>query len=89
MSRAIRAANLLLLLSGFVVGVILAADPPVPPPAGAAVDPPIAADRLAVQTERGESIPFADLLGADGRGVCFAFLHPACPLAQTECFKLS
>jgi len=43
---------------------------------------PLPADRLAVRNSDGAAIPFADLLGSDGRAVCFAFLHPACPLAQ-------
>jgi mono/diheme cytochrome c family protein len=43
---------------------------------------PLPADRLVVRGLDGTVISFADLLGADGRAVCFAFLHPACPLAQ-------
>ena len=43
---------------------------------------PIPAARLAVAGPGGTAIPFADLLGAEGRAACFAFLHPACPLAQ-------
>jgi len=43
---------------------------------------PLPAERLVVRGLDGTGIPFADLLGADGRAVCFAFLHPACPLAQ-------
>ena len=50
---------------------------PLPP-----VAEPIAAERLVVHRLDGTVVPFADLLGADGRAVCFAFLHPACPLAQ-------
>ncbi len=48
----------------------------------AAPTEPLPADRLAVQSLDGEAVPFADLLGADGRAVCYAFLHPSCPLAQ-------
>ena len=43
---------------------------------------PLPADSLAVQAADGGTVSFADLLGPDGRAVCFAFLHPACPLAQ-------
>jgi thiol-disulfide isomerase/thioredoxin len=43
---------------------------------------PLPAERLVVQGPDGAAMPFADLLGSDGRAVCFVFLHPACPLAQ-------
>ncbi|MEI8226706.1 MAG: redoxin domain-containing protein [Planctomycetota bacterium] len=43
---------------------------------------PLPSDRLVVRGLDGTAMPFADLLGPDGRAVCFAFLHPACPLAQ-------
>jgi thiol-disulfide isomerase/thioredoxin len=43
---------------------------------------PIPAERLVVAGPDGNALSFADLLGSDGRAVCFAFLHPACPLAQ-------
>ncbi|MFM8494805.1 MAG: hypothetical protein ACKOEM_04685, partial [Planctomycetia bacterium] len=43
---------------------------------------PLPPDSLVVQKLDGAVVPFADLLGSDGRAVCFAFLHPACPLAQ-------
>ncbi len=51
---------------------------------GLAAEPsgPLAIERLAVRGFDGAAIPFADLLGPDGKAVCFAFLHPACPLAQ-------
>ena len=42
----------------------------------------LSADSLALRAADGRTIPFADLIGADGRAVCFAFLHPACPLSQ-------
>jgi peroxiredoxin len=61
---------LLWLLSCLVASVTLADETPLP------------ADSLAVRAADGSTIPFADLLGPDGRAVCFAFLHPACPLAQ-------
>jgi len=78
-----RKACSLWLLSCLIAGVILAADPVSLAPTGAQVDSPsIPAERLAVRSENGDSIPFADLIGADGRAVCFAFLHHACPLAQ-------
>jgi peroxiredoxin len=47
-----------------------------------AAETPLPADSLAVRADDGGTIPFADLLGPAGRAVCFAFLHPACPLAQ-------
>ena len=78
-----RIARSLWLLSCLIAGVILAADPAPPVPSQAQADStPIPAERLAVRSENGDSIPFADLIGADGRAVCFAFLHPSCPLAQ-------
>jgi hypothetical protein len=40
------------------------------------------ADRLVLEGVDGRQHGFDELLGADGRAVCFAFLHPACPLAQ-------
>ena len=43
---------------------------------------PLPPERLVVRGLDGATIPFVDLLGTDGRAVCFAFLHPACPLAQ-------
>ncbi len=66
-----------------MAGAMLAADPVAPVPTAVQADiSPIPADRLGVQAANGDSIPFADLLGSDGRAVCFAFLHPACPLSQ-------
>jgi hypothetical protein len=43
---------------------------------------PLPSERLVVRGLDGTAMPFADLIGPDGRAVCFAFLHPACPLAQ-------
>jgi hypothetical protein len=40
------------------------------------------ADRLVLIGVDGTARGFDELLGAEGRAVCFAFLHPACPLAQ-------
>ena len=65
-----RTRALLWLLSCLVASVPLADETPLP------------ADSLAVQASDGGTVSFADLLGPDGRAVCFAFLHPACPLAQ-------
>ena len=42
----------------------------------------IAAERLVVQRLDGGTVTFADALGPDGRAVCYAFLHPNCPLAR-------
>jgi len=60
------------LVPWLLTGAILAADPSAPLPA----------ESLRLRAADGSTIPFADLLGPDGRAVCFAFLHPACPLAQ-------
>ena len=38
--------------------------------------------RLTAQSLDGQPVLFADLLGSDGKAVCFTFLHPVCPLAQ-------
>ena len=65
-----RTRALLWLSSCLVASMTLAAETPLP------------ADSLAVQAADGGSISFADLIGREGRAVCFAFLHPACPLAQ-------
>jgi len=37
---------------------------------------------LTAQSLDGQPVLFADLLGSDGKAVCFTFLHPTCPLAQ-------
>ncbi|MCX7430541.1 MAG: redoxin domain-containing protein, partial [Planctomycetia bacterium] len=70
LASMMRTRALLWLLSCLVASTTLAAEPPLP------------ADSLAVQAADGGSISFADLIGSEGRAVCFAFLHPACPLAQ-------
>ncbi len=59
------------------LAAIVSAAEPLPP-----VAKPLSADRLVVHRLDGAAVPFADQLGSDGRAVCFAFLHPACPLAQ-------
>ena len=38
--------------------------------------------RLTAISLEGDSVSFSDLLGKDGKAVCFAFLHPDCPLTQ-------
>ena len=43
---------------------------------------PIPAERLRLQSLAGQVVPFDEVLGADGKAVCYAFLHPVCPLAQ-------
>ena len=40
------------------------------------------AERLVLADIDGTAHGFDELLGPEGRTVCFAFLHPACPLAQ-------
>ena len=49
----------------------------------------IPADRLVLAGTDGATHSFADLLGGDGRAVCFAFLYPACPLARAYAPVLS
>jgi hypothetical protein len=80
-----RTRAFLWLLPCLVASVILAADLARPSPSPAVAEPapqPIPAERLVVAGPDGNAQSFADLLGPDGRAVCFAFLHPACPLAQ-------
>jgi len=62
-----------------VVGAIVATDATA---ARSAESPPIPAEHLGLQSLAGDAIPFAAALGADGRAVCYAFLHPACPLSR-------
>jgi len=68
----IRRGAALWLLPCLVTSTLLAAEPAAPLPA----------ESLALRSVDGSAIPFADLVGPDGRAVCFAFLHPTCPLAQ-------
>ncbi|MEI8367642.1 MAG: redoxin domain-containing protein [Planctomycetia bacterium] len=77
-----RSAWLSLLLSSLVAGVLLTVDPPGETLADPPGSEPLAVERLELQSQSGERVPFADLLGTDGRAVCLAFLHPDCPLAQ-------
>jgi hypothetical protein len=67
------------LLPWLASGFLLASDAVVTRPAGG---PPIPEERLGLRSLAGDAIPFADSLGPDGQAVCFAFLHPACPMAQ-------
>jgi len=41
-----------------------------------------ALELLTAKSLDGQPVLFADLLGSDGKAVCFTFLHPTCPLAQ-------
>jgi hypothetical protein len=50
-------------------------------PAGVSATP-LPERSLTLSGVDGSRHDFADLLGPDGKAVCFAFLHPACPLAQ-------
>jgi thiol-disulfide isomerase/thioredoxin len=67
------------LLPWFAAGALLAAGAATAAPTDARSIP---AAQLGLRSLAGEAILFADSLGPDGRAVCFAFLHPACPLAQ-------
>lgn len=64
-------------LAALLVGLGAVAAEPVAAPAA-----PVPDDALTVTDIDNASQGFDELLGADGRAVCFAFLHPACPLAQ-------
>jgi hypothetical protein len=59
-----------------------ASRPAVQPPAGQVAATQVPADSLTLAGVDGVSHGVDQLLGPDGRAVCFAFLHPACPLAQ-------
>lgn len=72
------------LLTWLVSGLLLAADASDSAAVRSADGPPIPGERLSLRSLAGDAIPFAELLGPNGRAVCFAFLHPACPLAR-EC----
>ena len=65
----------------WLLAVLVAAAIPVAA-ASPADSRPIPAEQLSLNAVDGGGITFADLLGPDGRAVCFAFLHPSCPLAQ-------
>ena len=67
------------LLTWFAAGGCLAADAV---EASQADGRPIPAEHLGLRSIAGAAVPFAESLGHDGRAVCFAFLHPDCPLAQ-------
>jgi thiol-disulfide isomerase/thioredoxin len=75
----VREINWLLLLPWFVLTVLLAADSAATSPTD---ERPIAVEHLGLRSLTGDAVLFADSLGPDGRAVCFAFLHPACPLSQ-------
>ena len=75
--------DLLWLLSYLVSGLMLATDPAYPSPTDIEqATQPIRVDHLSVRAADGSTIPFSDLIGPDGRAVCFAFLHPSCPLSR-------
>ena len=57
------------------------ADETIPAPGGN-TPPSVSPERLSARSLDGQAVAFADLLGSDGKAVCFTFLHPACPLAQ-------
>ena len=57
------------------------ADDAVPTPAGNTPQS-TSPERLSARSLDGQIARFNDLLGGDGKAVCFTFLHPACPLAQ-------
>jgi hypothetical protein len=65
-----------------VIGLMLAVLAAGAAAAGPAAVRPIPVEHLGVRSLAGDAVPFAESLGPDGRAVCFAFLHPACPMAQ-------
>lgn len=74
-----RVNRMVWLLPWLVINALLVADAAA---AGPADGRPIPADQMVLRSLTADAIPFAESLGPDGRAVCFAFLHPACPLAQ-------
>ncbi len=78
-SVMIRRNRRLWLLSWLFLSGLLAADAA---PTSQTDARPIAVEHLGLRSLTGDAISFAESLGPDGRAVCFAFLHPACPLAQ-------
>jgi thiol-disulfide isomerase/thioredoxin len=50
--------------------------------AGGETAPASSAELPSARSLDGQDVSFADLLGGDGKAVCYAFLHPTCPLAQ-------
>jgi thiol-disulfide isomerase/thioredoxin len=48
----------------------------------AATPSPSSTEHLTAPSLDGQPVAFADLLGRDGKAVCYTFLHPTCPLAQ-------
>jgi hypothetical protein len=79
MQVALSSAGCSWLLPWLVISAVLAAGAAAAKPVESR---PIPAEHLRLQSLAGDAIPFADSLGPDGRAVCFAFLHPACPLAR-------
>ena len=65
---------------GFVTAVAWTAETQ-PAPVDATISS-TSAELLFARSLDGQDMTFADLLGDDGKAVCFTFLHPACPLAQ-------
>jgi thiol-disulfide isomerase/thioredoxin len=61
--------------------VLTWADDAVPSPVGTTPQR-TSVERLTARSLDGQAVSFADLLGGDGKAVCYAFLHPTCPLAQ-------
>jgi thiol-disulfide isomerase/thioredoxin len=76
--RVSRAALLAFACVALTIVSVCAADSAGVSPATPVVVPQ---DRLRVTGVDGTAHGFEELLG-DGRAVCFAFLHPACPLSQ-------
>jgi len=50
--------------------------------AGGETAPASSAELPSARALDGQNVSFADLLGGDGKAVCYTFLHPTCPLAQ-------
>ena len=67
------------LLSWLFLSALLAAGAAAAAPAESR---PVPAELLRLESLAGAAVPFEESLGPDGRAVCYAFLHPACPLAR-------
>jgi len=50
--------------------------------ASVATPSPTSTEHLTAPSLDDQPVAFANLLGSDGKAVCYTFLHPTCPLAQ-------
>ncbi len=78
--RCMRPLPMMVAWWGLVTAVAWTAE--TQPSSGERLLPSNAVELLSAQSLDGQDMTFADVLGGDGKAVCFTFLHPACPLAQ-------